>query len=811
MMTRTIAFGKTMTGPVWIGPLCIIAMFVSVLSGTDRLAFRDVGYFYTPLYDYVAKRCADQPWGALGDAIWNPLDLTGLPLAGETTTAVFYPIRMLVYAGGWSAELSIGIYVVFHLVVASVAAYWLARSHRCCPWTSAIAGLVYPLSGAVLFLATNPPFLVSAAWLPFLLGALLSRDRKPDPLAESSLVAKRRSSRRITIAGLSMSMMILGGDPSTAFHAAIAISLVAAVRFPVQCLVTRQMKWNWRESLIRRLVLVCCTATALSAPQIAASLDWSRQSDRVVDVENEQSKPPTNHRQAQAFSFPIWRISEFAVPNLYGSPWPIHHRWDRIAFDQGIKRPETALWTPSVYVGGWIWLLAPLAIIRLSRLRSGCRDLCTGLGGRSLRIPSSLDWQVIIALALVASMGAYTPLYRFMLDWIPGYDSLRYPSKWLPFVSLSLSLWFAKGSAQILRSRSLTVTIVGTSLAFIAMGTMGWILHQIPYDATTMDVFWGPFQRNLATKSFNVSIIHLTIILAVLTGIIGIGMRRPFALGRKSLLRLLVLVVALDLIIAHHDLIPRINRAMEQTLVRSPSGFERGSRWMNTLPRGGVPPQWKTESSGERMVEVEAALRSSWFGRWHLEHDQSKFNSLVSIRPAQIERFWNMTQEVTKDQTLSQRKTQWRQWESELDIIGSIVREDGEVRWEVSDRLAKQASGNIGYGENPIEFRCEQTAAISRAVYQDGNWYATAAPINNRPLDAVVLEVQPQKWMSQTITVPAGHWRIQWRYAPWWHVPAIIVALLSWSTLVVWLGYCRLPTTVSISVDQPLQSDEPVQ
>ena len=169
-------------GGPFIGPLCIVVLMATVWTGRDRLAFRDVSHFYTPLYQYVGERCAERPLTYFWSAMWNPLDQTGMPLAGETTTAVYYPVRHLVYLIASlvdhsptelaspnelpeDASLALAWYVTLHLVLASLAAYWAARRLGSQPAFSAIASLVYPLSGSVLFLTTNPPFLVGAAWL----------------------------------------------------------------------------------------------------------------------------------------------------------------------------------------------------------------------------------------------------------------------------------------------------------------------------------------------------------------------------------------------------------------------------------------------------------------------------------------------------------------------------------------------------------------------------------------------------------------------------------------------------------------------
>lgn len=150
---------------VLVAPLAILVILGSVLVGHDRLGFRDVSHFYTPLYDYVAQRQADN-WVPL----WNPLDHTGIPLAGETTIAVFYPVRWLLYAMPMSADLAIGWYVALHLCLATLTTWIAARWSGLSPIAASIAAAAYAFSGSVLFLYSNPPFLVGAAWLPLVLG-----------------------------------------------------------------------------------------------------------------------------------------------------------------------------------------------------------------------------------------------------------------------------------------------------------------------------------------------------------------------------------------------------------------------------------------------------------------------------------------------------------------------------------------------------------------------------------------------------------------------------------------------------------------
>ncbi|WP_283432279.1 hypothetical protein [Neorhodopirellula lusitana] len=843
----------------------MLILFASVLSGRDRLAFRDIGYFYTPLYQHVAKLCDAQaaesplfssgiktlgPWGNFREAIWNPLDLTGMPLAGETTTAVFYPLRMLVYQLGLSAETAIGVYVALHLIIASLSAYWLARTQRCRPWAAAVAGITYPLSGTVLFLATNPPFLVSAAWLPLAIGPLLDRRQR---IGQSGRSIARRS---ILVPAIAMAMMVLGGDPPTVLHLAIAVTVASFVRW----LVDRPVRNQWRSSTLVKLAMSCLLASLLSAPQLAASIDWSSQSDRVASKESPTAESgrngssPVTSDSAMAFSFAPWRVVEWALPNFYGTPWPIHHRWDRIAWDAGIKRPETALWTPTVYGGGVLivtmtWLFSTGSYQKVRRRT------------RRSRWKRQAGWATIALFGLIASLGAYGGLYGLMLDFVPGYSSLRYPSKWLPLVAIVFSLWSAQAVGFAFRHhrprhthprqppyRPLAIFVAaGLACVFVAWG----VASLIPESPDTADRLWGPFQASLARRGAVVSIAHAMFFAVGLVGLLHWSRRNnsnqaepakdleqtapshqkpAYQESRQpvsGVLILAVLWVAADMLVAHHGLVPRINRARETAQLPPTPDLTSPLRWMNTLPHAGVPSTWRQTSDADRMLQVESQWRAAWFGRWHLEHDQAKFNSLVSIRPAAIAQFWQQSKREV--QAEPDRSTElWRGYREELGISGLIEQTSGQMHFRVLENDSVQQPDPAQQPDiashrltEPELLHFSSKTIYSRPVYQDGHWWAELIPaqqtltepttslskaptksatpgtLNKSPIEPPKLPLQTSETKSsaappipvpvrrspiasQAITVPAGQWQVRWRYQPWWHAPALATGWAAW-------------------------------
>ncbi len=805
----------------WIGSICIVIIFASVLVGRDRLAFRDVSYFYTPLYQFVDTQCERQTYGPLGTAIWNEHDQTGMPLAGETTTAVFYPLRMLVYAPSWSAETAMAVYVVLHLIIASLTAYYAARSFRCDRWSASIAGVVYPLSGMVLFLATNPPFLVGAAWLPLLLTSLL-----------------KICVRSIAPAAIAMSLTILGGDPPTALHALIVAALIHSFQSAsdIWFRPTRVIKNACQVG--GQLTAVVFIAAALSAPQIAASLAWSVCSDRVQHSDtNTQTDIFKIRSQAFAYSVAPSRLAEFCTPNLYGTPWSINTRWDRLWFDGGQVRPETALWTPTLYSG----LCLPVLLV---------------IGGlpcsRSRRF-SSIMWLAIFVIGIVTSMGVYGPTFGLLHESVPGYDSLRYPSKWLPFAAIAFALLSAiTVQRQQVQYRfrirfpyavqprdwprfTVSAIVVTATLACAASALIG-----IPrLRGVTSDPFWGPYQPAIAYHSFLVSIAHLIVAAGLLM------------LLRKT--RWFVVVVALELLVAHLGLVPHVSRQAESRILSSFDTMESGSpsdepdssrlRWLRVNQDSGFPTQWATTSDTNRMLTVEAGLRHARFGRWHLEHDQAVVNPMVSIGTRELAEFWYYSRQLSHAEKLPHARS-WRRWCDLLGVDGYLrcgggsenaaslssqlrlpvvtyeqfdqhvnnkltvhqhvtaLDDDRAVAWrQVLLAYIEQARppafvsrknhANWKTTQNPSD----QRILVSRRVYQDGNWWAALTPRDGKG-PTIHSKVFPVDFLAQGVLCPAGQWRIDFYYDPWWHRPTILIATMAWAVVLAISGSARVRRAV---------------
>ncbi len=90
--------------PLLLLAIVLVIWLIPAIFYGQRFSFRDVSHFYLPLYEYTTERLLnfDLP-------LWNPLMLTGVPLVGDNTSALFYPGRIVFLADFLPKQASLSI------------------------------------------------------------------------------------------------------------------------------------------------------------------------------------------------------------------------------------------------------------------------------------------------------------------------------------------------------------------------------------------------------------------------------------------------------------------------------------------------------------------------------------------------------------------------------------------------------------------------------------------------------------------------------------------------------------------------------
>jgi hypothetical protein len=180
---------------------CFVALFLACFSMAlfrgGQFGYRDAGHFYYPLYKRVQAEWAQGRW-----PLWEPEENAGMPLLGNPTAAVLYPLKVIYFAlpYSWAAR----VYIMVHAALAPLAMLALARGWKLSWAGSTLAALTYGFGVPILFQYCNIIYLVGAAWLPL---GFLAVDRWV------------REGSRPAVLGLALvlALQVLGGDPQSAY------------------------------------------------------------------------------------------------------------------------------------------------------------------------------------------------------------------------------------------------------------------------------------------------------------------------------------------------------------------------------------------------------------------------------------------------------------------------------------------------------------------------------------------------------------------------------------------------------------------
>jgi hypothetical protein len=174
---------------------------------TPRLfVFRDAAHYYYPLFQWAA-----QEWSQGRMPLWNPYENCGAPALADPTTSVFYPGKLL-FVLPLDFATRYKLYILSHVLMAGGTACFAARRWNASPEAATACGISYAFGGSVVFQYCNVVYLVGAAWLPL---AFWTAD---------GLLRHRRLAWASGL-GAVLAMMVLGGDPQTAYHAGLVAVL----------------------------------------------------------------------------------------------------------------------------------------------------------------------------------------------------------------------------------------------------------------------------------------------------------------------------------------------------------------------------------------------------------------------------------------------------------------------------------------------------------------------------------------------------------------------------------------------------------
>ena len=609
--------------------LTLAGIFLPLLSGKG-LAFRDTAHFYSPSFSWQARQWRD---GSI--PLWNDQEGLGSDVVGDGSSSVFYPGKLLLVALPFAWATRLNLYVLAHLLLAAVGSYRLARTWNLERAAACLAATAYSLSGPVLSLHANIPFLVGAAWLPWALQATDQLLRQGERSAVLSLA-------------LVLALMVLGGDPQAAYHVGLAAVLYLLM-------LPRRLSGRSRRRGLVLLTSAALLAGLLSAIQLLPLLAQSHQSTRTAPdqprsiYELQLQGPPAgeqlsgllagadNPYQPDPYQFSVapWRLAELAWPNVSGRMYPQNERWLRALGG------ERRIWTPTLYMGLLVMVLA--------------------WSGWNLRSSEPrvrwLSW--LLLLSAIASLGLYgigwvlrqaglldNPdtdpaggLYWLMTVVLPGYVKFRFPAKLWVLFTLAGSLLAAWQMQELLDGRRrrparrlVLLAATGAAGLLLLVLLRPWLLGNLGQGQA--DYLLGPLQVDAAYRGILLALLHGTLLALLLLALLA-------NLRSRVLGPLLVSLTILEMATANSHLVQHVPGSAWETsspmeilqgeVVRAdePRPPERVFRaqWRRWKPR-----HWLRQSSPQRLHESVHWDRQTLLPRYQLLSPLGSLESSQSLQ-----------------------------------------------------------------------------------------------------------------------------------------------------------------------------------
>ena len=356
----------------------VLAYFHDALSGEEIFTERDLASFFIPskISWVAAVKAGEFP-------LWNPYSYSGHPLFATLQPGVLYPPNLLFLLLPF--DLAFNWVIITHFMLAASFTFLLIREVGGSRCASTAGALIFLLGGYLLSVHNVLSTLLTVTWAP--LAILLF-------LRCLSMEGRARGVYAILTSAV-MTVMFLGGGIETLFG--LFIMLLFICLFP--SIFPAVSISSGRRS---NLLLLSASAAAfllLSAVQIIPFIELSQLSTRNSGIEYEK---------ATTWSFQVKDFIQFLLPDPFGYQSSLDKYW---------ANPS---WIKTVYIGAVPVILSTFYV----------------LGERRRAIPLL----ALMALSIVLALGGSTPLYKVVFDWLPIFDKVRYPVKFIFIFILCMSV-----------------------------------------------------------------------------------------------------------------------------------------------------------------------------------------------------------------------------------------------------------------------------------------------------------------------------------------------------------------------------------
>jgi hypothetical protein len=470
----------------------VVFLFWRALFTSDMLYFRDIMNYSYPQARLIHEVCRQ---GRL--PYWNPYLDWGVPLLANPNSLFFYPYTLVMIL--LPIHIAYPLHYAFHVSVAVVGAYLLARQWGQSRLAADFAASVFAFSGPVLSLGNFYNFIACAVWIPWALWftekAVQSRSLRP----------------WLLLTGV-FTLQFLAGEPLTLMATFGLSTFYALYRMG-------NLRRPWARENLRILgyfFVSGCLTMALAAVQSFPAVALLSNSRRGFGIAFDQST---------FWSFHPLMLLEVLVPNFFGSAFGTPTPW------KSVLNSWVTPFFLSFFVGVIPFLFA----------------LVGWAGGRDARRKFAA-WAGLAMFVL--ALGRFTPVYHLLFTALPLLHLVRYPVKLLipPMLFLGLlagwgldavrdpSADFARHTRRLFISFAIALGFFGGVWA-VSMLAPGWITSLAAWHLAYMSrkvrpITSAPLPPEIIAQAARYLPLRLQIYLPGLIGYSLAGIAGIAALGR---------------------------------------------------------------------------------------------------------------------------------------------------------------------------------------------------------------------------------------------------------------------------------------
>ena len=379
--------------------LAVVLFYWPVLTGVAwaPAGGGDFNSLYYPYYSFLHRALHE---GAL--PLWNPYAFAGMPGVAYTHSSIFYPFNLLTFLFvpefNYLTLESLGI---LHYFLAASFMYALGRTIGQSRFGAFVAGLIYAFSGYLIAHFGHLSQIEVTIWLP-LAFLLLHRS------------LERRSPGMAISGGIALGASLLGGHTQVSLYMITVLTLYWLYHVGWLSKLWQQgVQWRRLLQSVALYAILMGVAAGVSAFQLMSTAELVGQTPRAE----------INYNIAAEYSMAPAALITLAVPHYFGLSASNH--W-------GYWAPEDGNLTEFYCYSGIVTLVL------------------AGLGLLLRRSRYSWFFVILAIVSLLLSFGGYTILQRITYHFVPAFNMVRVPARFISFWGFALAVLAGFGAELLL-------------------------------------------------------------------------------------------------------------------------------------------------------------------------------------------------------------------------------------------------------------------------------------------------------------------------------------------------------------------------